>query len=143
MKIDLTGIDAWEGGVILPPGEYLVEVDDATEQTSSGGNPQIQLEMRAIGGEQDGGTIRDWVTITPESLGRVKQVLNAMGVANLDGEIEFEAAELVGKRCRIVVRNELYDGKDRTKVKAYQPAGAATNGNSSTAVKDDREPLAF
>jgi hypothetical protein len=76
MEIDLTGVDAWEGGVLLPPGEHVVEVDDATEKTSSGGNPQIELEMRAVGGEQDGGTIRDWVTITPEAAGRVKQCLS-------------------------------------------------------------------
>jgi hypothetical protein len=131
MKVDLTGVEAWEGAVILPPGEYLVEVDDATEETSGSGHPQIKFEMRAVGGEQEGGTIRDWVTITAQSLGRVKQVLDALGVADLDTVVSFEPAELVGKRCRIVVRNEMYEGKERTKVKAYQPAGAATNGHAA------------
>jgi Protein of unknown function (DUF669) len=143
MKIDLTDVEAWRGGVILPPGEYTVQVDDATEETSSGGNPQIKLEMRAIGGEQDGGTISDWVTVIPKTLGRVKQVLEAMGVQNLDGQVSFEAAELIGKKCRIVVRDELYNGETKTKVKAYTAVGAATNGTASSAVKDDSEKLAF
>ena len=52
MIINLEGVEAWEGAVILPPGEYLVEVDDASEETSGSGYPQIKLEMRAVGGEQ-------------------------------------------------------------------------------------------
>jgi hypothetical protein len=52
--------------------------------------------------------------------------------------VSFEASELKGKRCRIIVRNELYDGKERTKVKAYQSVGAATNGSAASTTDDDK-----
>lgn len=144
MKVDLTGVEAWSGAVMITaPFEGMVEVTDAKEGESSGGFPQLELELRAVGGEQDGGTIRDWIVVIPTSLGRVKQVLEAMGVANLDSEVEFQPAELVGKQCRIVVRDEPYNGEMKTRVKAYQSVGAATNGGSPTAVKDDKESLPF
>jgi hypothetical protein len=144
LELDLTGVEAWEGGAILPPGTYTVEVDDAKEGTSTGGHPQLELQLRAIGGDQAGGEIRDWIIVTPQSAGRVKQMLSALEVAGLDGKVRFEASDLVGKRCKIVVRTEQYDGKDRSRVKAYEtlggePAGATT-GNSAPSVDD---PLPF
>lgn len=144
MKIDLTGVDAWEGGVLITaPFDGVVEVDSATEGQSSGGNPQGELELRAVEGEQQGSTIRDWVVVTPNSLGKVKQVLEAFGVSNLDGEVEFDWSELVGKRCRIVVRDEAYNGEWKTRVKAYQAVGAAATNGSTTTGKADSEKLAF
>lgn len=118
IKVNLTGVDAWEGGVILPPGSYYVRVSDAEEGTSSGGDPQIQLQLKAIGGEHDGGEIRDWLVINARTLGKVKQVLTALGLPS-DGELDLSAESFVGKACQIVVRNEPYDGKDRARVKAY------------------------
>jgi hypothetical protein len=143
LNVDLTDVEAWAGGIITPPFDGLVEVDDAEEGASSGGHPQFMLELRAVEGEQAGSTIRDWIVVTPQSAGRVKQVLEAMGVSNLDGPVAFDAPELIGKRCRIVVREEPYNGEMKTRVKAYQPAGAATNGASSTGAKDDSAKLAF
>lgn len=121
IKVNLNGVDAWEGGVILPPGKYVARVTDAEEGQSSGGDPQIQLQLRAVGGEHDGGEIRDWIVVNAKTLGKVKQVLSALGLPS-DGELDLDAASFVGKSCEIVVRNEPYDGKDRSRVKAYSPA---------------------
>lgn len=137
LELDLTDVEAWEGTTILTPGEYDVAVDDAKEGTSSGGYPQLELQLHAVSGEQQGGQIRDWIIVTAQSAGRVKQVLLALGVP-ADGKVKLEASDLIGKRCHIIVRNEPgQDGKDRSRVKAYLPASgrsdAAGNGKSDDA----------
>jgi hypothetical protein len=119
-KVNLDGVEAWKGGGILPAGTHAVEITEATEKTSRNNHPQVELEFRAIGGDYDGGTIRDWVTVIPEAFGRIRQLLEAVHYAIPAGEFEMPSNELVGKQCVIVVRDELYNGETKSKVKAYQ-----------------------
>lgn len=140
---ELKDVEAWSGGDLLPPGNYEVEVTEALEGKSSSDNPQLELELTAISGEHKDGSIRDWIVVIPTTAGKVKQILGAFGVGdNLDGTVKFEASDLMGKRARIVVRNETYDGKERTRVKAYEEskgeAPASSNGK-----KSDEEDLPF
>lgn len=142
-ELDLAGVEAWEAGDILPAGTYTVEVTDSEEGKSSGGHPQIELDLRCIAGQYDGGTIKDWVVVIPSTAGKVKQILAAFGVEGLDGTVKFEASDLKGKRANIVVREEPYDGKLKSRVKAYEPAAAVssptatTNGSDAKADDDD------
>lgn len=119
-SINLDGVDAWKGGGLLPAGTHTVEIADATEKTSSNGNPQVEIELRAVGGECDGGTIRDWITLTAEAFGRVRQFLEAVRYTVPEGTFEMPVNELVGKQCVIVIREEPYDGQMKSKVKAYE-----------------------
>jgi hypothetical protein len=140
VKINLDGVEAWKGGMLLPPGVHAVEITDAEEKTSSNGTPQAEFEFRAIGGDHDGGTIRDWLTLTPEAFGRVRQFLEAVRYQIPPGEFEMPTAQLKGRQCVIVVRNELYQGQERTKVKAYQPLQGdipTPTGVGATNGKDD------
>ena len=142
MKVNLDGVEAWKGGGLLPPGTHHVEITDATEKTSTGGNPQVEVELRAVGGEYDGGTLRDWLTLTPEAMGRVRQFLEAVRYEIPAGEFDMPVTQLVGRQCQIVVREELYNGETKTKVKAYErpegdvPAAAGAGGG-----KDDDLPF--
>lgn len=121
MKISLDGVEAWKGGGVLPPGTYSVEITSAEEKTSGGGNPQVEVELRAIGGEFDGGTIRDWLTITEAAFGRIRQFLEAVKYDIPAGEFDMPVSGLVGRQCQILVREEPYDGNMKSKVKAYEP----------------------
>ena len=140
MKINLQGVEAWKGSGLLPPGTHTVEITSAQEKTSGGGKPQVEVELRAIGGEFDGGTIRDWITITEAAFGRVRQFLEAVRYEIPDGEFEMPVTELVGRQCSIVVREEPYDGDMKSKVKAYEqsgssdvtPAGVGANSKSTS-----------
>lgn len=143
MKISLDGVEAWKGGGILPPGTYTVEISSAEEKTSGGGNPQVEVELRAIGGECDGGTIRDWITITEAAFGRIRQFLEAVRYTIPVGEFEMPVKELVGRQCSILVREEPYDGQMKSKVKAYEPVNGSdvTPAGAASGVKDDSLPF--
>jgi len=143
LTADLTNVEAWAPGDILPPGTHEVIVIAASEGTSSAGNPQLELEMQACAGENEGGTIRDWVHFTPKTAGKVKQVLEAFGMA-AEGAVSIEAPAFVNKRAQILVRQELYNGEQRTKVKAYSPASeAAPAAASNGQAKPDSDDLPF
>jgi hypothetical protein len=146
MKIDLTNVEAWKGGGILPPGTYSVEITSAEEKISGGGNPQVEVELRAIGGECDGGTIRDWITITEAAFGRIRQFLEAVRYDIPAGEFEMPVSNLVGRQCQIIVREEPYDGNMKSKVKAYEPLSSDVTarprvGAGAASVKDDSLPF--
>lgn len=131
--------EAWEPkDAILPPdwrGE--VEVADIEAEESSGNNPQVKIQLRATNGD---GEIRDWITLTPNSLGHWLQVCEAFGVDN-PGQIAIRDKEFVdqdfpngrpteawlkhllqfgGKRCHIkTFLDTSYDPQGKTKVQFY------------------------
>lgn len=146
LKMDLSGVEAWEAGDILPPGRHTVKVTEAKETQSSNGHPQLELSLESIAGEYQGGTIRDWITFTANAAGRVKQVLGALGV-DVSGSVEVEPSALVGSRATIVVRTKTRDGKEFSEVKAYEAASgepaAASNGNGNGAGASDEDDLPF
>jgi Protein of unknown function (DUF669) len=138
-SIDLTDVEAWEASDILPSGTHKVEVIKAEEGSSSNGNPQLELELRAYDGEYQDGTIRDWIVVTPKTAGKVKQILGAFGADKLDGQVKFGPEDVMGKKAQIIVRTEPYNGQERSRVKAYEVVSATT----TAAPVSDEEPLPF
>lgn len=120
MTLDLTGIEAWKGGGSLPPGTHYVEIDDATEGTSTGSHPQFEVRYAALDPEHVGATVRDWITITQASLGRVRSFLEAAGVPIPEGAFQIAAADLVGCRLSVVIREQEYGGETKLRVVAYE-----------------------
>jgi hypothetical protein len=140
----LDSVEAWKGGAVLPPGWHDIRVAEVSEGTSSGGHPQAELKM-----ENPEGSIRDWVTVTAESLGRVKQVLEAFGIEIPEGKFAMDWAQLAGCSARIFVAEEQKNdgsGQMRSTVKAYEPStvgsssAPAAAGNGTTE-KDEALPF--
>jgi hypothetical protein len=119
-RINLEGVEAWKGGGLIPAGTHTVEITGVEEKTSSNGNPQLEVELRAVGGEADGAQLRDWLTLTAAASGRVRQFLEAVRYEIPTGEFEVPTSQLVGRQCVIVVREELYQGETKNKVRAYE-----------------------
>lgn len=125
--VNFDDVEAWSGGVILNPGTHVVRCVSAEEGKSSGGHPQIELELEAISGEEKGASIRDWQVVTPGSLGKLKQMLVGFGANLPEGNFKLDASKLVGKTCKIVVRKEPKQNDPSVEfsaVKAYQAVSA-------------------
>lgn len=135
---DLSGTEAWKGGDTLPPGRHRVAVSEAKEDQARSGNLQLVLKLRAVGGDYQGGTITDWITITANTLGRVKQVLQALGRPIPEGEFDLQPSSLIGAEAEIFIKTEpKQDGSgNRNVVSAYTAADgapAASNGAAPVA----------
>lgn len=119
-KMDFGTAEAWEAGdKLLPAGEHVVEIMEAETGTSSGGHPQIEVKLS----NHDGG-LRDWIVITPKSLGRAVALFDASGMSRPNAEQSDTDSHawtvyidtLVGKKVGIAVREEP-DYKDPTQTR--------------------------
>lgn len=146
-KISLDGVEPWKGGgVILRTGTHPVRVVDE-EIKLDGDHPVVVVTLEAIGGDEKGGEIRDWIHVTEASLGRVAQIYEAFNVEVPAGE--FEWISLMGKQAKAVVREK--PGRDDpsktfSEVAAYsallggeEVAAQIEDGFNAEAVDDDKD----
>lgn len=107
MKLgNLNGVEAWRVDDRVPPGSYIVRIKTAEDGTSSGGHPQVALELQIAAGDFAGAELRDWLTVTESSLGRVVQFLQAFRYPVPEGEFDLKVKELVGRTAEAVVRDK-------------------------------------
>jgi hypothetical protein len=86
---------AWDlssaGGDLLPVGDHKCTILSAEDDTSSGGYPQVVLEV----GNEQGQTRKDWLTITQNSVGRI------VGLVELLPGVERPSDNDVGPDLRL------------------------------------------
>lgn len=133
MKVNMTNVDSWKGGGLLPPGRHVCVIDRCDEGTSSGGHPQLEIDLRSVAGAEEGGTIRDWIVVIPKTLGKVRQFLEAAQVEIPEGEFDIPVASIPGRRVAIIVRTEPdQKGEPRNRVVAYDEIGPETDVPADT-----------
>lgn len=127
ITVNLDEVEAWEAtGAILPPGRHACVIADVDEGTSSGGHPQLTVRSESLDPQQAGAGITDWIVITPKSLGRVRQFLEAAGVEIPEGEFKIPSAKLFDKKLTVFVKDGTKpDGTKKTEVAAYAPFEAS------------------
>lgn len=109
-KLSLDDVEAWKpGGVILRTGTHPIRVVDEEvklpgAEGSTSDHPVVVLTLEAIGGEEKGGEVRDWVHVTEKTLGRIAQIYEAFKVEVPSGE--FEWIPLKGRQAKAVVREK-------------------------------------
>jgi hypothetical protein len=144
-KMSLDGVEPWKGGVILRTGTHPVRVVEE-EVKLEGEHPVVLLTLEAIGGDEKGGEIRDWIHVTQKTLGRIAQIYEAFKIDVPSGE--FTWIPLKGKQAKAVVREK--PGRDDpskvfSEVASYVPlaAGDAVDaikeGFNATEVADDKD----
>lgn len=129
IPVSFDGVEPMAGGGIVPPGDYLVRVDAADETESSRGTPGIEMQLRIVGGPEDGRLLFDTLWITAKAMGMVRHRLECMGVAIPAGKWQLSPQTVTGRRARVVVRHEQYtsregEQKTRAKVAAWEPVGS-------------------
>lgn len=139
ITVNLDGVEAWNAGQILPPGKHVVRIEDASEGTSSGGHPQLEVEFAAVDGT---GSIRDWLVVTQGAMGKIRAFLEAAGIQIPEGPFQVAASALRGARLQIVVAEEpdyRDPDKKRSRVMGYLSAPGAVAGNGR-AVEVQQQP---
>jgi hypothetical protein len=114
---------------MLPVGSHVVTITDPVMGQASTGNPQIELRV-----EGDLGSMRDWLVITPNTIGKVVSVFDAAGIERpQDGEFDPDTGVLTdacvdrlhNRKVGVVVREEPDNrepGKMRRRIAGYVDA---------------------
>ncbi len=132
-KVDLTGVELREFEPV-PVGRYLAKVDDLvyTERSKRSQQPKVQFTFTLVEGLEDSNSGYDPATnrkafyeisLQDQSLWNLKRSLVALGDApeDLDGELDIEQADYVGRKCIVVIGHEEYEGINRQRTRRLEP----------------------
>jgi hypothetical protein len=122
MSFDFQNADAWSVSTdtMLPVGNHLVTIQNPVMSETSTGKPQLELKV-----ENELGAIRDWLVITPNSIGKIVMLYDAAGVERpQEGEFNPENGWLTdaavdrlhGRKVGVVIREEV-DNRDPSKMR--------------------------
>lgn len=137
LAVDMTGVEA--GGKSIPDGNYEAEIVEVTEEESSNGNEQLKVVWQITDGKMKGTKIFDWVSLTPQSLWRLRGLLETIGQDVPDGMMNIDLDDLVGSSAQLEVTNDEYNGKKRPKVTGYGPIEAESEEAESEESEDETE----
>lgn len=117
--IDLTNYRDRTGGRV-PEGDYLVQIEELEQGQSKAGADMWTLYLRVVGGEFDGVTLLDRLTMSEKALFRVVGFLTAMGKKIERKRISLDPQSFVGRKVRVTVADgEPYNGTIRSDVRSY------------------------
>ena len=114
---DLEQVEAWKSSpMISRVGWHDVTIVEAEEGKSGNDNPEFQLQFSG-----DEGSIRDWVQVTEATLGKIKSLVQAVGLEFSGGDLAAE--KFRNRRLSIFVGTEPDRDdptKERHRVKGYR-----------------------
>lgn len=120
MTPNLDGVDSWSD--FLQPGEHQCVIEVAKPGHSPNGNKSLELQLRATDSDtQPGAILNEWVYETPDSLGRLKQFLEAIGYPIPKGNFDIDYSQVMGKTVRVSVSKQRNpkDGKFYSRVDSF------------------------
>jgi len=115
---DLNKTSAWDGEAnILPPGEFAFEIVDCVilPAKSADKHPQLEFDLTVIGGadtdQYDGSSKKHWLSLSPNAAGRVRNMLDACGVA-IDADGGFDSDGFKGTSFIAEVYEDSFEKPD-------------------------------
>ena len=100
----------------VDPGDYPVEVIDASETVSKTGHEMIELKLKTSAGSY----LYDFLVFIPNAYWKIDSFRAATGeVVTPDDEVEITADDLIGRTGSVRLIVEEYKGKKRNKVAAW------------------------
>lgn len=114
LKVDMTGVEA--GGVLIPQGNYSVEVEDVEVKNGQTGKPNLSWKFTIIEGKFKGSKLFYNTSLQPQALFNLKKVLLSLGIEVPDSTMSLDLSEIIGSTCDVEVGHEDYDGKLRSRI---------------------------
>lgn len=141
LLLDLSGYKD-KNGTYVPDNDYLVVVEDVENdktgpKSKNPGSPMVILYLRVIGGEYDGATLVDRMTVTPNALFRIVGFMQAIGLKVPKKKFKINTGKFVGKHLLVSTTTDEWNGAKRANVAAY---ARAPKGTDNEAPADLPEP---
>ncbi len=105
----------------VPPGEYTLNIMDAVEETSKGGNDMIKLKCRVVNEDGTlGVSLYEYLVFSEKALFRIDQFLAACGKHPGPGlDFSLDCEEMIGWEFRATLKVEEHNGSKNNKIAAY------------------------
>jgi hypothetical protein len=128
-------IDMRPDVVLVPEGDYLVEVDEVSLENSRQGSQYLSLLLQIVEGQHEGRNLWAIGSLRPEMLHLLRQTFVALGIDDEEVTIEVEVErrsgrphvvvtepDFVGRRAIASVVHDEWEGELRPKVRRLRPA---------------------
>lgn len=128
------GDDPLDGGssnFMIPAGDYLVACADVVKGTSSNDNPMwtwdfVLWENQGIKGLKDPGenrgkVFKNFTALTPAAMWKVKETLEALGIAAQGEKVAFKKASAIGRLAIATFVDDEYKGVKRSSITNMRP----------------------
>lgn len=107
--------DSVESFAQMAIGQHLGQVSNVLTTFSSGGNEQLEVTFKVVGGPNDGRSTKYWVVKTPKTIWKIKQFMASLGYS--DEEMKTATTEDMKGRYTIMVAGlDDYRGDGSTKI---------------------------
>ena len=124
MKFNITRDDLLKGRTV-PPTWYLVEITEVNESTAKDNSQNWTIVMKIIEGEQKGVTL--YQIFNEKGKGYAMRFLEAVGYKiDPDKGAEVELERAIGRKVKVFVKNELYEGKMQNRCQDFMPIDKPT-----------------
>jgi hypothetical protein len=117
--VDFTNTDSNSGRVRIPEGDYKARVGTVKHETSKAGNPMLVWEFEITDGKFKGKKLIDRTVLQDNSLWKLKQLLEAMGIQVPNKRVALDLARYPGMGLGITVVDDPYEGRVSSKVSDY------------------------
>jgi len=119
LRIDFSSIPDLEP---IPAGVYpAVVADIELRESKTTSNPYLNWTFEITAPEYLGRRVWLVTGLSPEALWKLRETLEALGEQDLSGEIDFDPQDYIGETCRVVVSQEVYNGRTRNRVDSVLP----------------------
>ena len=127
IRVDFTGVETGGDFELLPEGMYPATVFEIKEKVAKeSGKPMLEFTFKLVNQNNR----RMWAnySLQPSALWKLKSTLLALGIPpkKLEGELEFEPQDLLGRECILEVTIGTWNGKQSNEVKDVHAPNAAS-----------------
>lgn len=122
VNIDFEGVEAGGGGFKIPEGDYRMKVKEVEDTESDAGNSMFKWTFEGIEGKSKGKLFYLYTVYDPpESLWKLRSLLEALGQEVPDGPLDLDLDEMVDLEIIGTVGDEEYKDKITSKLQDFSP----------------------
>ena len=120
VKVDMQGI---ETSVLVPEGDYSVEVEEVSLETSdNSGKQYLSWKFKVKDEESNAKSLLFYNTsLQPQALFNLKNVLISLGVTVPNSTLKLDLEELEGLSCGVTVEHEVFEGRKKSRIVDFFP----------------------
>lgn len=120
ISVDFTGV---ESRVLLPEGDYQLEVSELTQEESESGNPYLKWVFLTVDEDPKLNSKKVYhnTSLLPQALWNLRNLLETLGIEVPDAAIEIDPEELIGLSFMGTLVHEDYNGKAQVRLTEYMP----------------------
>jgi hypothetical protein len=133
--VDFSNTDSGNSRVRIPEDNYRAKVKTVKHETSKAGNPMLVWEFEIAEGKFKGRVLIDRTVLQENSLWKLKQLLEAMGITVPSKRIALDLSRYPGRELGISVVDDEYEGRISSKVGDYMDVDVLDGGD----IEDDEE----